>query len=66
MSFPEGGVDHEAYHPVAVVRLAALVNESDRIVVVWNDSLSIKDGRVCVTGKVSGDDWISSVAQDAL
>lgn len=62
LSLPEGSVDHEAHHPVAVVRFSAPVHESDRIVVEWNDSRSIKDGRVGVTGKVSGY-WIP---RDAL
>lgn len=66
MSLPEGSVDHEVHQPVAGVRFAAQVSKFERIVVVWNDSLSIKGRGVGVTGKGSGDDWSSSVAQGDL
>lgn len=65
-SLPEGNVDHEVHHLVAVARFTVPVNEFGTVVVEWSDSPDIKGRRVGVTVKVSEDNWLLSVAHDAL
>lgn len=64
-SLPEDNVDHEVHHLVAVAIFTVPVNEFGAVV-EWSDSPDIKGGRVGVTVRVSEDNWLLSVAHDAL
>ena len=58
-----GHVDHEVYHPVALVKFIVVPgNELDKVVIEGNASPSIKGRRVSVAVEVAGDNLVLSVA----
>ena len=60
-------MDHKVHHPVAVAKFIVIPgNELDKVVIEGNASSSIEGGRVGVTVKVTGDNLVFSIAQDAL
>ena len=60
-------MDHKAYHPVAVAKFIVILgNELDKVVIEGNASPSIESGGVGVTGKVTGDNLVLNITQDAL
>ena len=60
-------MDHKAYHPVAVAKFIVILgNELDKVVIEGNTSPRIEGGGVGVTVKVTGDNLVFSIAQDAL
>lgn len=60
-------MSHEVHHPVSVaVFIVISGNELYEVVIEGNARPSIKGGRVEVTVKVTGDNLVLIVAQDAL
>ena len=60
-------MDHKAHHLVAIAKFIVIPgNEIDTVVIKGNASPSIKDGRVGVTVKVSGDNLFLTVTQNTL
>lgn len=59
--------DYKVRHPVAVVKLIVLPRKKlDKVSGEGNVSLSIEGGRVGVTVRVTGDNLVLRVAQDAF
>lgn len=60
-------MDHKVHHPVALAKFTVIPRkELDKAVVEGNFSPSIKDRRVSATLKVTGDNSVLSIIQDAL
>ena len=60
-------MDHKVHNPVAIAKFIVISgNELDRVVIEANASPSLKGGGVGVTLKVTGDNLLLSIAQDAL
>jgi hypothetical protein len=63
----KGHIGHEVQDPVAVAVFIVIPgNELYKVVIESNASSSIKGGGMSVTVKVTGDNLILGVAQDAL
>ena len=60
-------MDHKVHHPVAVDKFIVIPgNEPNKVVLEGNANPSIEGGRVCVTVKVTGNNLVFSIAQDAI
>ena len=60
-------MDHKVHHPIAVAKFTVIPgNGLDKVVIERNGGPSIEGGKVTVTVKVTGDNLVFNVAEDAL